>query len=847
MGLVWVRGRSELRANWPGLLVLTLVLGIGGGVALGSLAGARRASTAMSRFVAYNRPGTGAVIFGNPFAPPPVPVPAAYSEAVPPYAQAILRLPQVTMSFRRLYIFARASADGHSLDSLNAFASPDPALFRRADRPLVVAGRLPGPGASLAVAINELAADKLHLRVGDTLHLHADSARQLAGGKLTSGLSTGSQPPAGPAYTVRVAAIIRLPSDVNAILPLAEKQDVSYEGQQSMYLTPAFVQRLAHDLGIPVQRLPTMNVFAVLLRHGAADWPAFAAAVHAESHGAADVQAGDYLGAQVAAASAGRGIHLEVVALIVFGVLAAVVTLLLAGQAFSRQVERERHDYTILRGLGATRAQLFGVVLLRGGVLAATGSALAVAVAVLGSPLMPLGLARQAEIHPGVEVNPAILVPGFAALLLLVVAGSAAPAWRIARGVPSAAGDDGHPQPSRLAAALVRVSAPPAVVVGMPFGMGRGRGPTGIPVASALVGAVAALAALSASLTFGASLGHLLATPRQQGWNWDAMVGNPNDSVDREAAAGALLAHNRLIASYSAIADLGDTTIEGVPVPAVLGIDPLRGSVYPPLLQGRAPQALDEIVLGTATLRELHRQVGQTVHISTPAGAVTMHIVGRMIVPSVGDIFPNGMGEGAWVSGKLVHLVMAEASSPNGPPPPMFVLFVVRYAPGAQPTAAFASLRRDFGQTVLRQLPSDDAINLASVTSLPFVLAGLAVLLGIATVGNTLIISIRRRRHDLAVLKAIGFLRWQVAAAVACEATSLIVVGSAIGLLLGVAAGRWAWSLVASGIDAASPPLVPVLAIAVIVPTSVAVGNIIAAWPARTAARVAPALQLRSE
>jgi ABC-type antimicrobial peptide transport system permease subunit len=171
----------------------------------------------------------------------------------------------------------------------------------------------------------------------------------------------------------------------------------------------------------------------------------------------------------------------------------------------------------------------------------------------------------------------------------------------------------------------------------------------------------------------------------------------------------------------------------------------------------------------------------------------------------------------------------------------------VRYAPGVSPTAAFASLQHSFGRTVLRQLPSEDVLNLQSVDRLPTLFAGLVVLLGIATVGNTLVASVRQRRRDLAILKTIGFVRRQVAAVVAWQATSVSLVALLVGLPLGVACGRWAWNVVTPGIGSVSPPLVPTEAIAALVPATLLVANVIAAWPAWVAARVAPAVVMRSE
>ena len=274
------------------------------------------------------------------------------------------------------------------------------------------------------------------------------------------------------------------------------------------------------------------------------------------------------------------------------------------------------------------------------------------------------------------------------------------------------------------------------------------------------------------------------------------LVGNPNDLNDRLAQDGKLLAHNRFVGSYSAIAILasqgeGDATIDGVSVPTLLAIDPLKGSVYPPILQGHAPQADNQIVLGTQTLHRLHRRIGQSIHIATPQGPLPLRIVGRMIVPSVGDLFSNALGEGAWVYGPAVQKEQnAQASGgSSAAPPTVFNMFAVRYAKGVTPAEGYASLRRQFGAVVLRQLPSEDVLNLQNVDRLPLILAGLVALLGVVTIANTLVISVRRRRRDLGVLKVIGLGPRQVAGVVAWEATTFSVVALIIGIPLGLVAG----------------------------------------------------------
>jgi ABC-type lipoprotein release transport system permease subunit len=854
MGVVWFRVRAELRAKWRTVVVLALVAGIGGGIALTAIAGARRTDAAMPGFVAYSLPDDGGFLFGSVTSPPVTTGATSSSATLVPIERRVVELPQVAAYFQAPYLFMATNPAGRNAGGLNPIGATNAALYRRVDRPKVVAGRLPDPTHPFDVAVNELAAAKDHLRVGSPVRLYAYSLAQFQRAGLTNPRANGPSALAGPSFTVRVTGIVRFPQDVNAIRPLAARQDVSYEGQQNLYLSPAFLPRLAAGLGIGVQSIPDINLVGVRLRHGAADWKAFSAAATALGHGAIFTSAGNVYGIRTAASSAQRGIHLEVVALLLFGAIAALVTLLLVGHAVARQVMLEGDNYATMRALGVTRAQLMAIVVARASVIGAAGGALAFVVAVLGSPLMPLGLARQAELHLGFDVDLTVLVPGVFIIVVLIAARSTLPAWRVSRLSAASPGDGlADARVSRVGDAVARRS--PVAGIGVRFGLEPGRGRQAVPLVSAMAGAVVAVAALAAALTFGASLGRLLDSPRQQGWNWDVLVGNPNTLTDQEARAGPLLAHNRLIGGYSAIAILagasqGNVVIDGKVVNLLIAIDPLKGSVYPPLLEGHAPRASNEIVLGSGTLEKLNRHIGQSVRIGNPSGGppFTLRIVGRMISPSVGDLFTNGIGDGGWAYGPAVRQMQAQTPpSQNSTPPTVFSLFAVRYARGAPPAAAFASLRRDFGATVLRQLPSQDVVNLQSVDRLPSLLAGLVVLLGIATVGNTLVASVRERRRDLAILKTIGFVRRQVAGVVAWQATSFCLVALVVGLPVGIAGGRWAWDAVASGISSASAPLVPIIAIIVVVPAALVVANAVAAWPGRAAARVAPAVAMRSE
>jgi ABC-type lipoprotein release transport system permease subunit len=838
-------------------LGLAVLVGVGGGVALGAFAGARRTSAAVPTFLSYDLPDNGGFVFRSLSSPPVSSGEAANSLVLAPAERRVVQLPEVVAHFRAPYLFLATDRTGrtNNVGGLNTIGLADRDLFRRVDRPMVLEGRLPDAAAPFDVAVNELAARKRHLHVGSRVQLYAYSAHQFAGGGLTGSVSNGPQAPAGPAFTVRVRAIVRFPQDVSAIVPIAASQDVSYEGQQNLYLTPAFLPRLASGLGIPMQAIPNINLVGVRLRRGLADYKAFTADARRVGRGEITVgDSGNTSGAVTAAQSAQRGIHIEVVALVIFGCLTALVTLLLVGQAIGRQTQLDGDERATLRSLGASSGQLTGVIFLRAGVIAAVGAVIAVGVAVGLSPLMPFGLARQAELHPGVSIDPAILVPGAVAIVLVVLASAGVAALRI-RYRSTAHGDTAQVRSSSrwVVSRLARWSVPPTAAMGVRYALQRGRDRNAVPVSTALTSAIVGIAMLTGALTFGASLNHLVNTPRQQGWNWDVLVGNPNNMSDQESQGAALLARNPRVGSYSAIAILagagqGNTSINGVALGTFLAIDELKGSVHPPLLEGRPPRRLHEIVLGDHTLQQLHLKVGDTLHTNTAAGRLTVHIVGRMIAPSVGDLFTNSLGDGGWVSGALARQVLAaQPHTGNGLPPTVFSLFAVRYTPRASRRAAFASLERDFGPTVLRPLPAEDVVNLHSVDRLPYLLAGLIALLATATLANTLISAVRRRRRDLAILKTIGFKRRQVASVVTWQATTFALIALVIGIPVGLAGGRLAWHLVSSGIGSSSPPIIPAGLVAVAALATLVIANMTAAAPGWAAARVAPAVIMRNE
>lgn len=119
--------------------------------------------------------------------------------------------------------------------------------------------------------------------------------------------------------------------------------------------------------------------------------------------------------------------------------------------------------------------------------------------------------------------------------------------------------------------------------------------------------------------------------------------------------------------------------------------------------------------------------------------------------------------------------------------------------------------------------------------------------MAVATLGHTLTTSARRRRRALAILKVLGFVRSQVSATVAWQATVIAAVALLFGLPLGVASGRWGWQLFADELGVPPQPATPVLVLALLVVATLLLANVVAAVPARLAARTHATTVLREE
>lgn len=124
-----------------------------------------------------------------------------------------------------------------------------------------------------------------------------------------------------------------------------------------------------------------------------------------------------------------------------------------------------------------------------------------------------------------------------------------------------------------------------------------------------------------------------------------------------------------------------------------------------------------------------------------------------------------------------------------------------------------------------------EIVNYRSMGAAPVILASGLAAGALAALALTLAASVRRRRHNLALLKTLGFTQRQLASTVAWQASVAAVIGIVVGVPAGIALGRQLWDLFARAIYAVPEPTVPVGTVFLIALGTLVLANVVAAIP----------------
>jgi ABC-type lipoprotein release transport system permease subunit len=817
MAAVWYRFRAELRTRWRAWLGLALIAGLVGGAVLALAAGARRTDTAHQRFlreqdaydvfVSLNTSGFG------------VPTEVTFD------TKELERLPQVTDTAETGSFFITLGA------GVGALVPPDERIGTEINRFKMLEGRRPDPDDPTEAVIGFELARQYDLEVGNEL-------------RVIDPVYFEAPPPDAGISPEEVAQLTAARDRVLAALPDNSLTIVGIEaspgefppqiegtGRYLIHASPALYP-LREDLSSLSEG---SDLLMVRLENGQRDVDAFVAEL--ERLGARE---GIQLTVQRELTdTVDRSLHTQAVALQLLALLTALVGALVVGQLLARLTLLEASENIDLSALGMIRGQRAALGLVRAALIGVVGALVAVAVAMVTSPLFPTGLARIAEPDLGLRLDATVLGLGGLFIVAALILLAAWPVWRASR--VASASESLPTRPSYVGRLLADRGVPLPVTTGVRMALEPGRGRDYVPVRSSLVGVTLGVVTLIAALSFGASLAHLLDTPRLYGQTWDFELTTYDDTLATRGLP-VLEADDRVdglaVGNFRVGYEIEGHRVDG------LVLDSVDGELAPSVIEGRRPRARDEIALGSRTLRSLGADVGDTVPVAvfaTDQRPVPMHVVGRAVFPIFGET--GRLGDGAFVS-------LAGGERISGEPiDPADKGLLVRLMPGAKIDAVTEDLGAEIGGFVfvIGQGKPTDIVNFGRVEATPYILGAILAAIAVATLTHLLASAVRRRRRELAVLKTLGFVRGQVRATVAWQATTLIAVALVVGVPVGLAVGRWIWTLFADNLGVVPEPINPWLAIAILVPVAVLVANLVAAIPAAVAARTKPAIVLRSE
>jgi hypothetical protein len=800
MSVIWTWSRVDAARRWRSLAVLALLIAVAGGTVLTAVAGARRGESALERLSARTLPATVNV--------------APFSDFD---WESVRALPEVEAV--ATYLDTEFRVEGIPPDNLSVGRPPvDAELMRTIERPVVLRGRLADPDRVDEAVVTQRFVSTYGKGVGDTVTAHLLSREELkrnpefAGGPVSS----------GPRISIRIVGVIRSPWFTDGP-----------RSHGTLIPTPA----LLHTYEANLLSADTWADALIRLKGGEAAVPAFRerlAALTKRSDVLVENRAELLRRQQRAAAFEARW-------LFAFGAAAFLAAVVLIGQALTRHVAASLADLPTLRALGMSRNQAVTAALAAPLAAAAAGACGGAVIAVVASRWFPIGSGANYEPAPGYDVDWPVLATGPLVIVLLVLTGGAASAW-LAAGPARRATQ----RRSSVAAAAAGAHLPVPVVVGTRFALEPSRGPAAVPVRPALFGAIAGVLGVMAALTFSAGVTEASGNPARFGLTWDleARMGFsgqdfvPPGLLQAAARDPGVAAVNDWRGAIATETGRRQTLI-------VYSYSPVDGRpITTVLTAGRLPYSASEAVLAPESAAALDAEVGETVTITGTTGVPrTMTVSGIGFVPAGGRCATCTSAEGSWVTDAGFDTLFKQFQFHGG---------FVAVRPGARVSDVESRLERLGPPTAGPGLfappyPPFAVSELRRVQPFPLALGAFLALLAVGAVGHAAATVVRRRRHDVAVLRALGMTPRQSRAVLLTQGSVLAVVGLVFGVPLGVAAGRTLWRVVADYTPLQYAPPLAHWALLLVGPLTLLVAGLVAARPARQAARLRLGDVLRAE
>lgn len=566
--------------------------------------------------------------------------------------------------------------------------------------------------------------------------------------------------------------------------------------------------------------------------------------------------------------------------LLVFAGIALFVGTFIILNTFSILVAQRSQEMALLRALGASRRQVTRSVLLEALLVGVVGATIGIALGAGVALLLKLVFASFGlDIGGTLTLLPRTVIICYAVGILVTMVAAYVPARRAGRVSPVAAmrADAAIGQRARrrgeVVGAVLTALGTAGVILGLTGDVGNALWLVGAGVLAVFVG-VALLAPLISRPIIAVVAGWY---PRVFGAVGRLARENALRNPRRTAStASALMIGLALMSTIAVVGASANASVERAlddGMDAEFVVSNAIGQPFSPTIPEQAEQV--DGVASVVAVRGAPAQIDgsfafvQAFDVAAMAESTDIEITAGELDPgddgmlypaqaattaglSVGDevtvTLPGG-DQTATITGLYADnpvignsQVVSDAFLDRAGMPPAVLMAYVNTEPGADLSAIQTELDEIAGEiptvTVQDQQAfkdqQRDAVN--QLLYIVYALLGLAILIAVLGIVNTLALSVIERTREVGLLRAVGMSRRQLRRTIRLESVVIAVLGAVLGIGLGLIFGVSLQRVAAD--DGLEVLAVPWVAIALFVVLSVAVGVLAAVWPARRAARL---------
>lgn len=304
-----------------------------------------------------------------------------------------------------------------------------------------------------------------------------------------------------------------------------------------------------------------------------------------------------------------------------------------------------------------------------------------------------------------------------------------------------------------------------------------------------------------------------------------------NNNAPMSAAVGGAVAEvpdaQTVVSFDMSFAKLGDqdtvvTTPVGGPINDVLQIDMIDGS--------------DQIGADTMLISE---QTAKSRNWSDGDEVTFTSMTGDDVPVRVTGVYEDNPAIGDWIIGNQAFDALTPAQAQR-----MTFVVLVKAKPGVSADALREQLETELKPYLTAQVQDKQQFKNSFATVIDqmmatlYALLGLALLIAVLGIINTLALSVVERRQEIGMLRAIGMSRAQLRRTIYLESTYIAIFGALLGVVVGLVIGLpLVYALRHWGLDVIAIPWSLIVGTLV---GSAVVGVIAALWPAVSAARTKP-------